>query len=315
MEFKQLRKLTVENFYLSNNAEQLNNVTEEVNDSVSDKTKVSSRDIDQLINQSGLELTLENAEKIFALTSVDPSLEKALSFNSKHTYRFIKRTFDIAASAAGMILLSWLIAGTAIAVKVTSPGPVIFKQQRVGRNKRLFNIYKFRTMRIDTPDLPSHMIDANDWLTPIGAVMRRLSLDELPQLWNIFRGDMSAVGPRPALWSQFDLVAERDLYGANNVRPGLTGWAQINGRDELSIKAKAMRDGEYVARRGLLFDLRCFFGTFAKLFTGSGVVESTVPEPEDKSNSKEINDKEKNTSTSNYSNVSESNTEEKGVVA
>lgn len=300
---------------MSNDAEQLNNFLEESNNFDFGSTNTSGQNIDQIIKQAGLKPTLENAEKIFALTSVDPSLEKALNFNGKHSYRFVKRTFDIAASAAGMILLSWLIVGTAIAVKVTSPGPIIFKQQRVGRNKRLFNIYKFRTMRIDTPDLPSHMIDANDWLTPIGAVMRRLSLDELPQLWNIFCGDMSAVGPRPALWSQFDLVAERDLYGANNVRPGLTGWAQINGRDELSIKAKAMRDGEYVARRGLLFDLRCFFGTFAKLFTGSGVVESTVPEPEYKSKSKETSDKEKNTSTSNCSNVSESNTEEKGVVA
>lgn len=145
--------------------------------------------------------------------------------------------------------------------------------------------------------------------------MRRLSLDELPQLWNIFRGDMSAVGPRPALWSQFDLIAERDLYGANNVRPGLTGWAQINGRDELSIKAKAMRDGEYVARRGILFDLRCFFGTFAKLFTGSGVVESTVPEPEDNSKFKTNSSEETNTSLSENSRISESNAEEKGIVA
>lgn len=236
--------------------------------------------IEELIKHAGLEPSLENAQTIYALTDVPDCLLQGLDFEGRSAYRFIKRTFDITASAVGMCLLSWLILGTAIAVKLTSPGPIIFKQQRVGKNKELFNIYKFRTMRIDTPNLPSHMIDANDWLTPIGAIMRRLSLDELPQLWNIFKGDMSAVGPRPALWSQFDLVAERDLYGANNVRPGLTGWAQINGRDELSIKSKAMRDGEYVAKRGIGFDLRCFFGTFAKLFTGSGVVESTVPEPE-----------------------------------
>lgn len=300
---------------MSENTEELNKAIEKGSGSSYSESEAVSQNIEQLIERAKLEPTPENAEKIFALTSVNPALEEALNFNGKPAYRFLKRSFDIAASAAGMIVLSWLIVGTAIAVKVTSPGPIIFKQQRVGKNKRLFNIYKFRTMRIDTPDLPSHMIDANDWLTPIGALMRRLSLDELPQLWNIFRGDMSAVGPRPALWSQFDLIAERDLYGANNVRPGLTGWAQINGRDELSIKAKAMRDGEYVARRGILFDLRCFFGTFAKLFTGSGVVESTVPEPEDNSKFKTNSSEETSTSLSENSRISESNAEEKGIVA
>lgn len=300
---------------MSENTEELNKAIEKGSGSSYSESEAVSQNIEQLIERAKLEPTPENAEKIFALTSVNPALEEALNFNGKPAYRFLKRSFDIAASAAGMIVLSWLIVGTAIAVKVTSPGPIIFKQQRVGKNKRLFNIYKFRTMRIDTPDLPSHMIDANDWLTPIGALMRRLSLDELPQLWNIFRGDMSAVGPRPALWSQFDLIAERDLYGANNVRPGLTGWAQINGRDELSIKAKAMRDGEYVARRGILFDLRCFFGTFAKLFTGSGVVESTVPEPEDNSKFKTNSSEKTNTSLSENSRISESNAEEKGIVA
>lgn len=300
---------------MSENTEELNKAIEKGSGSSYSESEAVSQNIEQLIERAKLEPTPENAEKIFALTSVNPALEEALNFNGKPAYRFLKRSFDIAASAAGMIVLSWLIVGTAIAVKVTSPGPIIFKQQRVGKNKRLFNIYKFRTMRIDTPDLPSHMIDANDWLTPIGALMRRLSLDELPQLWNIFRGDMSAVGPRPALWSQFDLIAERDLYGANNVRPGLTGWAQINGRDELSIKAKAMRDGEYVARRGILFDLRCFFGTFAKLFTGSGVVESTVPEPEDNSKFKTNSSEETNTSLSENSRISQSNAEEKGIVA
>lgn len=265
---------------LSENIEQLNN-------DVSSNSKASSKaPIEELMQQAGLAPKLENALAIYELTNVPDYLLTNLNFEGRLVYRFAKRTFDIAASALGMCLLSWLILGTAVAVKATSPGPIIFKQQRVGKSKKLFNIYKFRTMRIDTPNLPSHMIDANEWLTPIGAFMRRFSLDELPQLWNIFKGDMSAVGPRPALWSQFDLVAERDLYGANNVRPGLTGWAQINGRDELSIKSKAMRDGEYVANRGIGFDLRCFFGTFAKLFTGSGVVESTVPEPlENKSNS------------------------------
>lgn len=273
-----------------------------------DPSANAQSEIEARIEAAGLEPTLDNAEAIYALTSTPEDLQAKLNVEGRHPYRFVKRTFDVAASACGLVLLSWLIVGTAIAVKVTSPGPIIFKQQRVGKNKKLFNIYKFRTMRIDTPNLPSHMINANDWLTPIGAVMRRLSLDELPQLWNIFRGDMSAVGPRPALWSQFDLVAERDKYGANYVRPGLTGWAQINGRDELTIESKAMRDGEYVANRGVAFDLKCFFGTFAKLFTGDGVVESTVP-----GHDSEL-DEEKNAARSEAA-VGEAADEEKGAVA
>lgn len=161
---------------MSENTKELNKATEEGSGSNYSEPEVAGQNIEQLIQQAKLEPTPENAEKIFALTSVNPALEEALNFNGKPVYRFLKRSFDIAASAAGMIILSWLIVGTAVAVKVTSPGPIIFKQQRVGKNKRLFNIYKFRTMRIDTPDLPSHMIDANDWLTPIGALMRRLSL-------------------------------------------------------------------------------------------------------------------------------------------
>lgn len=220
-------------------------------------------------------LTPEDAPRVYALTEVPPEVASEVCLAGKFGYRFVKRAFDIVSSGLGMLILSPIIAGTAIAVKLTSPGPIIFKQCRVGRGKTLFNIYKFRTMRIDTPDLPSHMIDANEWMTPIGATLRKLSLDELPQMWNIFRGDMSVIGPRPALWSQFDLVAERDAYGANDVRPGLTGWAQINGRDELTIEAKSALDGEYVRRRSVLFDLRCFFGTFSKL-SGSEVVESRV---------------------------------------
>ena len=222
-------------------------------------------------------LTLEDAPEVYAMTGVPEGLCKELRLDGRLGYRTVKRAFDIASSACGMILLSPVILGTALAVKVTSPGPVLFRQQRVGRGKRLFDIYKFRTMRIDTPNLPSHMINANDWFTPVGATLRKFSLDELPQLWNIFRGDMSVIGPRPALWSQFNLVAARDEVGANDVRPGLTGWAQINGRDEISIEEKTRLDGEYVRRRGVLFDLKCFFGTFSKL-SGSEVVESEVPE-------------------------------------
>ncbi len=228
-----------------------------------------------------MDVPVADAPAIYKLASTPVQTKQELAFDGRRGYRFIKRVFDIAASGCGLVVLSWLIAGTAVAVKATSPGPVIFKQQRVGKGKRLFDIYKFRTMRIDTPDLPSHMIDANDWMTPIGAALRKFSLDELPQLINIFKGDMSVIGPRPALWNQFDLVAERDEYGANEVRPGLTGWAQINGRDELTIEAKSALDGEYVRRRGVLFDLRCFFGTFSKL-SGSEVVEATVPGHESK---------------------------------
>ncbi len=221
------------------------------------------------------DLTCADAPQIYALTSVPEDVARAANLNGKLVYRFIKRAFDVVSSGLGLIVLSPVIAGTAIAVKLTSHGPVIFRQRRVGRGKRLFDIYKFRTMRTDTPNLPSHMIDANEWMTPIGATLRKLSLDELPQMWNILKGDMSVIGPRPALWNQFDLVAERDRYGANDVRPGLTGWAQINGRDELTIEAKSALDGEYVRRRSALFDLKCFFGTFSKL-SGSEVVESKV---------------------------------------
>ena len=292
----------------ANEREELNKGSQ-VDEACAEVQGNAQAEIQALIASAGLEPTLENADAIYALTATPDDLRESLNLEGRHPYRFAKRAFDMAASACGMILLSWLIVGTAVAVKVTSPGPVIFKQQRVGKNKELFDIYKFRTMRIDTPDLPSHMIDANDWLTPIGAVMRRLSLDELPQLWNIFRGDMSAVGPRPALWSQFDLVAERDKYGANCVRPGLTGWAQINGRDELTIESKAMRDGEYVANRGVAFDLKCFFGTFAKLFTGAGVVESTVP-----GHDSELDDTE-SPSHGADAKQSEAAEEEKGAVA
>ncbi len=221
------------------------------------------------------DLTCEDASKVYALTSVPVEVAQAVDLDGRLVYRFVKRTFDVVSSGLGLIVLSPVIVGTAIAVKLTSPGPVIFRQRRVGRGKRLFDIYKFRTMRIATPNLPSHMIDANEWMTPIGATLRKLSLDELPQMWNILKGDMSVIGPRPALWNQFDLVAERDAYGANDVRPGLTGWAQINGRDELTIEAKSALDGEYMCRRSVLFDLRCFFGTFSKL-SGSEVVEDRV---------------------------------------
>lgn len=193
---------------------------------------------------------------------------------SKPVYRFVKRAFDIVGSAAALVVLSPLIAGTAIAIKVTDPGPAIFSQDRIAMGKRHFQLYKFRTMRMDTPhDLPTHMINANDWYTPIGATLRKYSLDELPQLVNILKGDMSFIGPRPCLYNQYDLIVERDKYGANAIRPGLSGWAQINGRDSLTIEAKARRDGEYVQKRSVGFDLKCLFGTFSKVLLADGIVE------------------------------------------
>lgn len=197
-------------------------------------------------------------------------------------YRAAKRAFDAAASALGLLVLSPVLAATALAVRATSPGPVLFRQRRVarfeGEEPTYFEILKFRTMRTDTPDLPSHMIDAGEWMTPIGAFLRRTSLDELPQLWNILKGDMSAVGPRPALWSQEDLVAERARWGANAVRPGLTGLAQISGRDELPVAEKARLDGAYAQNRCLSLDARCFLGTFSKVASGEGVVEGASGE-------------------------------------
>ena len=220
-------------------------------------------------------VTLEDAPAVYALTSTPKQLRQELNLDGRIGYRFIKRLFDVVSSTCAMVVLSPVILVAAIAVKATSPGPVIFRQRRVGKGKCLFDIYKFRTMRIDTPNLPSHMIDANEWMTPIGSTLRRFSLDELPQLWNIFKGDMSVIGPRPALWSQFNLVAARDEVGANDVRPGLTGLAQINGRDEITIEKKCALDGEYVRNRSVIFDVKCLLGTFSKL-SGSEVVEARV---------------------------------------
>ena len=190
-------------------------------------------------------------------------------------YNHVKRILDFALSALAMAVLSPLMLALAVIIKVTSPGPVFFRQKRVGRNKTHFMIYKFRTMRTDAPkDMPTHLLQNPEaFITPIGRFLRRSSLDELPQLINIFKGEMAVVGPRPALWNQYDLIAERDRYGANALRPGLTGWAQINGRDELPIDVKARLDGEYVRRMGLLFDLRCIVGTVFSVARAEGVVE------------------------------------------
>ena len=189
--------------------------------------------------------------------------------------RVFKRGLDFVLSLAGILCLSWLLLGVALAIKLDSPGPVLFRQKRVGRGKRHFESLKFRTMRSDTPhDMPTHLLRSPDrYITRVGRFLRKTSLDELPQLFNILMGQMAVIGPRPALWNQFDLLAERDKYGANDVRPGLTGWAQIHGRDELEIPEKARLDGFYVQNISLGMDLKCFFGTFAAVLRHDGVVE------------------------------------------
>jgi len=163
----------------------------------------------------------------------------------------------------------------AVVVRCTSQGPALFWQKRIGKGKTTFMMPKFRSMYTEAPaDAPTHLLqDPDRWITPVGRVLRKTSLDELPQILSIVRGHMSIIGPRPALWNQTDLIAERDQYGANDVRPGLTGWAQINGRDELPIEVKAKLDGEYVEKMSFLFDCRCFFGTIGKVLKREGVVE------------------------------------------
>ena len=188
---------------------------------------------------------------------------------------YLKRFLGILMSLAGIILLSWLFLIIIIAIKLDSPGPVFFKQKRVGIHKKHFNILKFRTMRIDTPkDMPTHMLEDPDrYITRVGKFLRKTSLDEIPQFFNILKGDMAIVGPRPALWNQFDLIEERDKYGANDVRPGLTGWAQIHGRDELEIPVKAALDGYYVQHLTFWLDVKCFLGTIRSVAKSEGVVE------------------------------------------
>ncbi len=190
-------------------------------------------------------------------------------------YLKVKRLIDFIMSFVGLIILSPVFLILILAIKLDSPGPVLFRQKRVGIYKVHFNILKFRTMRIDTPqDMPTHLLEnPEQWITKVGKFLRKTSLDELPQIINILKGEMSIIGPRPALWNQYDLIEERDKYGANDVPVGLTGWAQINGRDELEIDVKARLDGEYVEKLGLLMDVRCFFGTIFSVLRSDGVVE------------------------------------------
>lgn len=199
---------------------------------------------------------------------------------SQKIYMVVKRCIDFVLALLALILLSWLFLILCIAIKIDSPGPILFKQKRVGIHKTYFPILKFRTMRIDTPkDMPTHLLaDPEQYITKVGKFLRKSSLDELPQIINILSGKMSIVGPRPALWNQYDLIEERDKYGANDVVPGLTGWAQINGRDELEIPVKAKLDGEYVEKFGLAMDMKCFFGTITAVLSHKGVVEGGTGE-------------------------------------
>ncbi|MBE6668602.1 MAG: sugar transferase [Ruminococcaceae bacterium] len=198
---------------------------------------------------------------------------------------FFKRLFDFILSLIGAVVLLPVFLILAIVVWIDDPGPIIFKQQRVGKNKKLFWLYKFRSMKVKTPDLPTHLLsDPEQYITCVGKILRKTSLDELPQIFNILFGQMSVIGPRPALWSQDDLISERDKYRANDIRPGLTGWAQINGRDELEIDVKARFDGEYTAAlnagkfKGFAMDVKCFFGTILSVLRSDGVVEGGTGE-------------------------------------
>ena len=190
-------------------------------------------------------------------------------------YLKFKRLLDILLSLLGLIILFPIFILLIILIKLDSKGPVFFKQKRLGIHKNYFNILKFRTMKIDTPkDTPTHLLDNPDqYITRMGKFLRKTSLDELPQIWNILVGDMSVIGPRPALWNQYDLIEKRDKYGVNDIPPGLTGWAQINGRDELPIEIKAKLDGEYVKYIGFWMDIKCFTRTIKSVITSNGIVE------------------------------------------
>ena len=197
--------------------------------------------------------------------------------------KFWKRIIDFFLASICIILLAIPMLVIAALIKLDDPGPVIFRQKRVGIHKTYFNILKFRTMKMRTPhDMPTHLLEnPEQYITRVGRILRKTSLDELPQIFQIWSGKMSFIGPRPALWNQYDLIAERDQYGANDVRPGLSGWAQINGRDELPIEVKARYDGEYVQRVSFLFDCRCFFATVGKVLRHEGVVEGAATQKEE----------------------------------
>ena len=209
--------------------------------------------------------------------------------------KVVKRVIDIICSFMAIVFLSIIYLPFCVVIKCTSKGPIFFKQKRVGKDKKYFNILKFRTMRVDTPkDCPTHLLkNPNQYITKVGKFLRKTSLDELPQIFNIFKGDMSVIGPRPALWNQDDLIAERDEYNINSLKPGLTGWAQINGRDELSIPIKVQMDKVYYDKLSFWFDVKCLFMTVVSVFKRDGVVEGGTGQM----TQKEINEKVEKTTT------------------
>ena len=218
----------------------------------------------------------ENADGVRGhLEAVGDSQHKAGVYE-----KYIKRMLDIILSFGGLVVLSPVFLILAIAIYIDDPGPILFTQKRLGKNKQYFKLHKFRSMKMSTPhDKPTHMLEnPEQYITKVGKFLRAHSLDELPQIWDIFIGNMSVIGPRPGLWNQDLLTAERDKYGANDVRPGLTGWAQINGRDELEIPEKAKLDGEYVARMGLGMDVKCFLGSVGVFGGDDSVVEGGTGE-------------------------------------
>ena len=218
----------------------------------------------------------ENADGVRGhLEAVGDSQHKAGFYE-----KYIKRGLDVLLSFGGLVVISPVFLVLAIAIYIDDPGPILFTQKRVGKNKEFFKLHKFRSMKMSTPhDKPTHMLEnPEQYITKVGKFLRAHSLDELPQIWDIFIGNMSVIGPRPGLWNQDLLTAERDKYGANDVRPGLTGWAQINGRDELEIPEKAKLDGEYVAKMGLGMDLKCFLGSVGVFGGDDSVVEGGTGE-------------------------------------
>lgn len=198
--------------------------------------------------------------------------------------KYVKRMIDIVLSFGGLVVLSPIFAVIALAIVIEDPGPVLFSQKRIGQDKKYFKLHKFRSMKVSTPhDVPTHMLEnPEQYITKVGKFIRAHSLDELPQIWDIFIGNMSIIGPRPALWNQVDLIMERDKYGANDIKPGLSGWAQINGRDELAITMKARLDGEYVEKESFVFDAKCFLATICSVLRHDGVVEGGTGTMEEK---------------------------------
>ena len=240
-------------------------------------------------NQPEQQNPMENKTVVFVPDDADPENADGVRGHleatgdvkaSKNAYICFKRILDVVLSFGGLVLLSPVFLVLVIAICADDPGPILFTQKRIGRNKQYFKLHKFRSMKMSTPhDVPTHMLDdPEQYITRVGKFIRSHSLDELPQIWDIFIGNMSVIGPRPALWNQDLLTAERDKYGANDVKPGLTGWAQINGRDELEISDKARLDGDYVKQMGLKMDIKCFMGSVHVLKSDDSLVEGGTGE-------------------------------------